>query len=452
MNLSDFSNTENAQKVERFVQEISTVESREIFYEGIELGRKALYEVIIKYKKRDMNLNELQNAEWISNVRNQALLIGPAQKIISEIKPDAVMVYNAQYGTPGTFADVSIKMGIQTFTISGSSAPVEAATALKIWDWGKYRGEDPAIFNWSRSARLSKVSRRNQIRLSRHLNYIETGNSPWTYSQGKSNVNPYEFYGIKKSDKIVLAVLNSEDEKFAAEIGKIFPISRTRSKVFETQIDWVNFLIQLYGNIDGVTLIIRLHPREFPNKREQQLSEQAKIWETTLNGLPNNVLLDHPDKKFSIYDYYPFVGVLTTGWSSTAIEALLKGIPVVTYDKNILGFPSDLVMSGTSQKEYEENLLRAHLLSRDRERITAAADWLIYSLFEGSVFLGGGLQDAHLRVTNKILRFMIRAFNRLANIVCPSQIKKIDLGIPTSKRDARKITELLLQRKTNLHE
>ena len=452
LELLDFVNPEEVVCVEKFVSELKNDNLLEVVYQGIEVGKMALYEIMLKHKKRNLELTEPQFDEWKTIVRNECLIVFPSTEILKSVIPDTVVTYNAQYGIPGTFAEVAIMAGIKTYTMTGSSSPAEVATALQIWDWEKYKTEGPAKYEWPGLEDAPHIQRRDFSRLWRHEKYIETGKSPWTYSKGKSGQNPFEFFGINSADRIVLVVLNSEDEIFAAKTAGFFPYARTQSQVFSSQLEWVKYLIDMYSNRNGVQVIIRLHPREFPNKREKQLSEQALIWMKLLDSLPTNIHLDHPDSEFSLYDYFPYIQVLTTGWSSTAIEALSKGIPVVTYDQQLLGYPADILLTGNSREDYARNLEIAEFLLRDSKYTSAAHKWTFFSLFHGSVYLGGGLQDAHLRYDNPYFKFLLRGINRFSNTFFPGKIRLIDLRIPRSKSDDKKIISLFLNKKDNLYQ
>ena len=450
--LTDYTNSHQESLVEEFVSKTQNSNLEYINFQGIEVGRMALYEIILKYKKRTTKLSEHEFSQWKSIVRNEALAIFPALEILKTVKPDAVITYNAQDGIPGTFAQLSLKLGIRTFTITGSSSPVEAATAVKIWNWGTYKAEGPSTIEWRGENPKFSLVKRDRMRLMRHEKYTYTGKSPWTYSNGRTGQNPYEFFGISKQNKIVLAVLNSEDEIFAAKVARVFSDLRTESTVFTSQSEWVKFLIKEFLNKTDIHLVIRLHPREFPNKREGQLSEQAEAWAKLLDSLPSNVHLDHPNLGFSLYDYFPYIQTLTTGWSSAAIEALLHGIPVVTYDRNLLGYPADEIVTGTSKEEYSANIALSVSMARDTKRVVFAKRWIVFSHFRGAIYLGGGLQDAHLRAFNPLFSLFLRFLNRSLNKIVPRQIKKIDLVVPRSKKDDRKIVDLIVGKKDNLHQ
>lgn len=449
-NLQDYVHPGDLKSVQSLLKNINHQDAEKFVFENLQLGKKALYEIILKYKKRTTNLDVKEFEEWKSILTNAALVVAPARRLLEEIKPDVVISCNAQYAIPGTFAEIASEKKIKTYILSGSPSPVESANAIKIWDWQKYKATDPALHEWPGVQALPPLNSKSLARYSRHERYISSGKSPWTYSSAKSKVNPFDFFKIERSKKIVLAVINSEDEIFAARIAELFPPSRTESSVFESQLDWIRFLIDYYSQDQETHLIIRLHPREFPNKRENQLSEQAAIWDSLLSSLPPNIHIDHPRDGYSFYDYLKHINVLTTGWSSTAIEALAYGISVVTYDQNLLGYPADELLTGDSIEQYKINLDCVERTERKFERMEFARQWINFAHFKGAIYLGGGVQDAHLRTSIPALKFFLRGINRILNLLAPKRIKKVDLKLPRFSGDKNKVINLISFQKDNL--
>jgi hypothetical protein len=123
--------------------------------------------------------------------------------------------------------------------------------------------------------------------------------------------------------------------------------------------------------------------------------------------------------------------VVTTGWSSTGIEALSFGLPVVTYDQKISIIPKGIHFSGTSRQEYYKNLLLA-AKSQDFEmnRLNALR-WLSFLSEQGSVKIGGGVQTSTNRKSISILNRLLylRGMNFISRI--------IDSILPVKTRDKR---------------
>jgi hypothetical protein len=156
-----------------------------------------------------------------------------------------------------------------------------------------------------------------------------------------------------------------------------------------------------------------------------------------MENLPTNVRLDHPSLKFSLFDHLSVVDVVITGWSSTGVEALAKGIPVVTYDQNLPTFSPLIHLSGTTREKYFENLLRAEKFVRSNLNRDNATRWLAYTADVGTVKVGGRITD----------RMGIPQYWRVSQIINSRHlsfvVKRIELWLPPSRSGDRKIVELV---------
>jgi hypothetical protein len=233
--------------------------------------------------------------------------------------------------------------------------------------------------------------------------------------------------------------MNSSDEVLAARISETYPESRYKSKVFSSQQIWIQHLFDFYRNKKDFFVVIRMHPREFPNKRETITAEQLEVWEEIFRVLPMNFRIDTPADNFSIYDYFDHVQFITTGWSSVALEALFNEIPVVTYDQDLLGYPPELVVTGSTVTEYLHNLEIAETLGRDPTLRENVLRWVVFSYFRGGIRLGGGLQDLPSRTTSRVLGIFGRLLNRGVNQIFARRVKFLDIHIPRQKMDDWKL-------------
>ena len=89
-------------------------------------------------------------------------------------------------------------------------------------------------------------------------------------------------------------------------------------------------------------LIIRVHPREFPNHREGQKSKNAELYEKLLTNLPSNIVVNWPSDNISVYDLAEHVDLVLNGFSSSGLEMALLGIPVLSYANEWNTYPIDL--------------------------------------------------------------------------------------------------------------
>jgi hypothetical protein len=136
-------------------------------------------------------------------------------------------------------------------------------------------------------------------------------------------------------------------------------------------------------------------------------SQQVDEWEKVLVNLPKNVRVDHPSDKIPISSYWGQAHVWITGWSSTAIEAMAHGVPVITYDYALASFPRSIHFSGSSKTEYKTNLDFLKSFQADTEQIKLLArTWLGFNLDLGTLNLFPPRPDWYSKVLQS--RFMSR--------------------------------------------
>jgi CDP-glycerol glycerophosphotransferase (TagB/SpsB family) len=218
--------------------------------------------------------------------------------------------------------------------------------------------------------------------------------------------------------------------------------------VFESQFQWVSETIEWASRQPEIRVIIRLHPRDLPNKRDSVLSEQHEKWMGLLGSIPPNVIVNHPDQLISFQEVCLVSDVLVTGWSSTAIEAMLLGKPVVTYDQNLPGFPKDIHLTGDSKKEYFENLDASFRQDNLQDHVEVANRWLTHFLVRGSLPLSGGL-FAKSRISGPVvIRKMFSGIDRyLPYLWRPLEL----MATFRSSNEADRINELFRDLHPNLY-
>jgi hypothetical protein len=101
--------------------------------------------------------------------------------------------------------------------------------------------------------------------------------------------------------------------------------------LFENGFEWISYLVEQIKDRQDLHLIIRVHPREFPNKRESTLSENAKNLRELLLDLPINVSVNWPEQNISLYGLAHIVDVVLNASSSAGIEMSALGLPVVLH-------------------------------------------------------------------------------------------------------------------------
>src|SRR5262249_13211851 len=108
-------------------------------------------------------------------------------------------------------------------------------------------------------------SQERLAKLTDHFLVLFAANSIFGYSaaKGKGPPNIRGRFNVSNDQKILVAAMGSYDEEFAAEtVEAKRPI---QNLIFPTQAAWLQALVGFVRQRPDLFLIIRVHPREFPN-------------------------------------------------------------------------------------------------------------------------------------------------------------------------------------------
>jgi hypothetical protein len=381
------------------VSEMTSILNREYdenyLLNGVPVVKFALYETIIKFKKLDLDFSLSEKSYLDSQISNNVrVLLATQEFFASDSQFDLALFHSPEYGVNNTVSSVANSIGIATYSIRGSSNLSEMNTSAMIWRWDYKPETQPAFRNWHKYQELA-ITKGDLRRAQAHVEQLKIGKSPFVYSAAQSqkalSKDALLMLGVPVGKRVVVLSLSSTDETVA---GKIIGRGHKTSfpgTVFDSQFNWVKATIEWASQRSDLVLIVRLHPRDLPNKRDSLESRQHSIWLDLLSNLPENCILNHPNQQIPFADICGVSDVLVTGWSSTALEALMMGVPVVTYDQALPEFPSSIHLSGSTKVEYFSNLDIALLQGESqREALKINAEsWLVHSLVRGAVSLSG---------------------------------------------------------------
>lgn len=412
LQLNNFLNVHDYAIADNLVSTLTRDNYLDLIYLGVPVGRIATYEPFLKYKKMSTQLNDEQWLDYCIHLKNCIVSLIGFSRIYEHEKPDKLFLYSPQYGVNGVCAEYAIHFGSTVYFVEGSSSNSERYSALRVWNWAEHRLVNPALNNWSNVR--DHITVEDVMRVKGHINELYKGTSFAVFSepmQGKFSLR--EYFKIPKTSKVILASLSSFDEAYSAFVIGGFPERKVKSPVFKDQFEWIQRTIEFLRNKPDIYLIIRVHPRDYANKRDSYQSEQADVWETTLNNLPSNIVVNTPDQRISIYDVFNEVDLMITGWSATGVEALLHGIPVVTYDEYLPSYPNDIHFSGSAETEYFININKALSSNDPIQNSINAYRWLAVSFSMGTVRITGPLNIGKNWPDSIFFKIQKRLINKL---------------------------------------
>ncbi len=398
--------------------------------EGHFIGRYALHEFLLKHKITDLDLNEALFKEYMPLFENCLLTWFAAKKHIKNYKPDIIIAYNNEYSVNRTFSMAGKSENITHYYIHAGPNFAHRLDTLQL---AKGTGVDLKFQKrkyWENFKILPTPVKMIE-KVTNHNIELITGNSVFVYSEGLSKTKATtlrERFKIKENQKILVAVTSSTDETFAFRIsnskseqiepekmmGGLLP---DKEGLFKSQYEWLKWLIKFMPTQPDLFLIIRVHPRHFPNKREGFLSEQALGLQSILNKLPSNVAVNWPSDKIPMFDIAKEIDVLLNAWSSVGMDMSILGLPAVLYSEQVEDAPSNLFYMGLTEESYIEAIHQAikdgWSFERSRNAYRNSAYWLErVPIPIGDVYTGPNntKQQIHGKIISKIIRILDPTF------------------------------------------
>lgn len=313
-------------------------------YEGVPVGRFALYEPILNNKnKKILTFTKKQKEFYLRNIKSCILAISAFQKILNKKKILALTFYNSYYAKHRCINFLAKKYKIKTITIHAggntenylktllitSKDLVDHSIMQKNKIWPKIRNI-PAI-------KESIIQTKNHFLSSFSSNYSYS----WS-SKIKNNFNLRKEFNIKDNKKIILLALSSSDEKKA---NKIINTPATSLQDFKNVKSLINFMITYASRRRDVFLIIRIHPREYINKRDNHISENYYTLKKFSNKFKKikNIKFNFPDEKISFYNILPYIDTMVSEGSTANLDSAFLGLPnVLPAADDYIDFPDDI--------------------------------------------------------------------------------------------------------------
>ncbi len=388
----------------------------------IPVGRYALYEFLINHKKDSVVLTEAEWQRFQPELTNALYAFYACRRLLDDEKPDRVMVYNSFYSVNHVCCELAAQRGIPHYFIHAGNNLANRMQTLFVtrgytiasWNrnphWNTYR-EIPCS-----QALLSTVTE--------HVLALFSGLDVFAYSAPLANKGHdlKSKFGVRPGQKVLMATMSSSDERVAAEaIGVQFPDNECQ---FPTQVEWVSALIDFARGRPDLCLILRVHPRNFPNRREKVKSAQAEVLEKVLQDLPDNVRVNWPADHISIYDLAEIVDVVLNGWSNAGKEMSLLGLPVVLYSPHLVtSHPSTLNYVGATRTEYFSQIERALADGWSFENIRKAYRWCAFEYGRSLIDISESFPKRSPLSTN----FGARVVRRLGRAVSPYRQQHVDI-------------------------
>lgn len=363
-------------------------------YDDISIGINASYEFNLYYKLASTDIPSHLWPIYLIHLRNSLIAAIAGRKILETRRPDRLVVYNNLYSTNHVMVDLAESMGIYSFGLHAGSHHRDRVSEITIFRGNSGQALVARAKSWERY-RLIGLSSEEVRHAYIHIREMILAKSPWVYSvaaRGASTTEIRNFFGVQSHQKVLLATMASGDEQFCYSLVASAPDGQR--PMTEFQVEWLNKLIQWVGDKPDLFLIIRVHPREFPNKREAVISPHVEKYKAVFQNLPKNIIINWPTDNISMYDLFKIVDVGLNNTSSAGLEMMCFGIPIVEYDSTqLFAYPVEFSYDANSSQDYFSRILKALDNGKDSASFYKACQWLEYRSNVIAIDISDGFEE-----------------------------------------------------------
>jgi hypothetical protein len=418
MDLTDSVNEEDFRVADALSSSVTPENCLDLVLDGVEVGRISTYELLLQSKKIELSFDEEEWRQYRASLRNAILILRVMRRIIELTRPDRIVVYNALYSPNRIVCRLAELAGIPQYFLHAGDNLSNRLQRLII-----ARGHAFEYYGYLRDKWIEVQDQPISLEAMQsgtdHFLEVAKGRSMWAYSAASGkDTDLRRRFDIPPGRKIICAVMSSSDERFSGELTGV--VQANIPTIFATQVDWIKALVRYVGGREDLALIIRVHPREFPNKREGVLAEHARVLQAVLADLPANVKVNWPTDNISLYDLANIADIFANAWSTAGKEMVWLGLPVVLYSNDLTLYPPSLNYVGTTEPEYFRKIEQALSDGWDPERIRKTYRWCALEYRNAAVDISESFSKSEHR------SFMERVLGKLMRGIVPTHEQEAD--------------------------
>jgi hypothetical protein len=318
---------------EALMQDVTPETWQDVEVDGLPVGRYAAYLSMLHHKLPDVTSSEAAWAEYLSDLRNAMHVALAMPAILDDTEPTHAVVYNPLYPTTRMFAEQAIRRGIQLVGVhAGSFIPARYETVgiYQHYSASQTLVDSPTILE-SLTIPCTPVE---VAAVERQLRAQMAGTDPWVYSSAPLREAPEvlrERLGLRPQAPVVVALLSSPDETRSSMLVGV-EYERDPENGYSDISEFIGAIRRLAEAQPQFDVVLRLHPRLTPNKRESVTSPDLVSILDALADLPPNAHVNVPGDGVSLYDLIGIASAAVNQSSSSGLEFMALGLPVVSYD------------------------------------------------------------------------------------------------------------------------
>lgn len=381
--------------------------------DNIPVGKISLYLIILRYKISTFSLNDQQWHEYLNDLEQVLIILEISKTIFPLLLPDAVVIYNSFYPINRAFYLIAQGRGVKNYWLHGGSAYYKRLQTIKFGPGHHYDILNQELRAWKKYSTSALFTTKNIHIVENHFKELFLARNAFIFSHhSQEEFNPYEFYSIPSENKIVLAVMSSRDERIGVET--IGVLNQIKKSIFKDPFEWLDSMISALQEHADITLIVRIHPRDYGIKREGLLSQQAKALKEFFKKYDsvNNLIVNYPDQNVSLYQLAKFTSVCLHMGSTAAKELGMLGIPSVSFMQDGLSFPYDISEHAASRDEYFQKIIQLASIGWSYDTAKKSINWFLLENFYNLIDLSDKCKMKEIPFGGRYIVYFKKIINR----------------------------------------
>ena len=395
VNLDDQISKETLLSIEKLICSVNKENFDQFVVEDIPVGKYAMYLSLLHHKTQSVIETNESWMEYLSDLKNSLIALSAIKKICEGGFPEYLLMTNPLYPINRVATAYLTKLGVKLISVSAGGLLPDRFGTLNVF---------PTISSNQTVAHSESISRGVSIpltrfeesRLDRHLHELTQGKDFWVYSSlgtGLGAIQVRSLLGVRRESPVVAVLLSSSDESRASSAVQAEYLDNLGLDL-SGPVEFLESVIAAAAELPDFDFVIRVHPRMFPNKREQVTSNDLNEIFSVLNSRSSNVHLNVPEQNLSIYEVMEITAVALNHTSSAGLEFLGRGIPVVHYDPDRLGiYPYSFGFNVNRGGRISTAIKEATQEGKSHQNVDAARGWWTTVLMRASIDVGSSTFD-----------------------------------------------------------
>lgn len=333
-------------------------ELKALYYKGVGIG----YAALSSYISQTRNLYPLMDEEFHNHLDPILASIIQVTDIfiaaLDHTKPECVGTFNTRFVVSRPIFDICQDRGVNVIVYEPGPVYPEGRC------WIPYENTLPHNIEYNNRLiaqvwNSEKHPKEEKIKIAEDFfhnrkNAIAAGDKVYVKDQRKGLL-PDNWDNNKHN----IVIFNSSEDEFAA-LGEEY-----ENNLYPSQYHGIKDIFERYKNLDDYHFYLRIHP----NLKDIPYSYHKKLYE--LDNICNNVTVISGDSPISTYALMDAAEKIIVFGSSTGLEAVYWGKPVILLSKCIYSY-LDICYCPTSTQELD-NLIVSDLSPKDKEPTLAIA-------------------------------------------------------------------------------